>query len=67
MSTVFQQLGIKKFVDTVKFNTAIVRFREFHNELPSNLHNYMEQDSGTPLMKTLLLVEPYKLLKSATN
>ena len=40
MSTLFQQLGILKFVDLVKVKTAVIIFRAFHNELPSNLLNY---------------------------
>ena len=36
-STLFQQLGVLKFVDLVKVKTAIIMFRAFHNELPSNL------------------------------
>ena len=37
MNTLFQQLGVLKFVDLVKVKTAIIMFRAFHNELPSNL------------------------------
>ena len=37
MSTLFQQLGVLKFVDLVKVKTAIIMFRAFHNELLSNL------------------------------
>ena len=36
-STLFQQLGVLKLVDLVKLKTAIIMFRAFHNELPSNL------------------------------
>ena len=36
-STLFQQLGVLKCVDLVKLKTAIIMFRDFHNELPSNL------------------------------
>ena len=37
--TLFQQLGVLKFVDLVKLKTAVIVFRAFHNELQSNLHN----------------------------
>ena len=36
MSTLFQQLDVLKGVDLVKLKTAIIMFRAFHNELPSN-------------------------------
>ena len=36
-STLFQQLGVLNFLDLVKLKTAIIMFRAFHNELPSNL------------------------------
>ena len=36
-STLFQQLDVLKFVDLVKLKMAIIMFRVFHNELPSNL------------------------------
>ena len=41
-SILFQQLGILKFVDLVKLKTAIIMFRAFHNELPSNLLNFFK-------------------------
>ena len=33
----FKQLGILKFVDLVKFNTSIIMFKAYHNELPDSL------------------------------
>ena len=42
-STLFQQLGVLKFVDLVKFKTAIVMFRAFHNELPSDLQFFLNR------------------------
>ena len=41
-STLFQQLGILKCVDLVKLKTAIIMFRAFHNELPSNLQKILD-------------------------
>ena len=37
-STLFQQLGVVKFVDLVQLKTAVIMFRAY-NELPSNLEN----------------------------
>ena len=42
-STLFQQLGVLKFVDLVKLKTAIIMFRAFHNELPSNLQKCLNR------------------------
>ena len=36
-SILFQQLRIVKLLDLVKLKTAIIMFRAFHNEMPSNL------------------------------
>ena len=41
-SILFQQLGVLKCVDLVKLKTAIIMFRAFHNELPSNLLNFLK-------------------------
>ena len=37
-----QQLGVLKFADSVKLKTAIIIFRAFHNELPSNLQKIVK-------------------------
>ena len=38
----FQQLGVLKCVDLAKLKTAIIMFRAFHNELPSNLQIFLK-------------------------
>ena len=35
----FKQLAILKFVDLVKFETSIIMFKAYHNELPDSLQN----------------------------
>ena len=37
----FKQLGILKFVDLVKFNTSIIMFKAYHNELPDSLQEML--------------------------
>ena len=36
-SPLFKQLGILKFVDLVKYNTSIIMYNAYHNELPDSL------------------------------
>ena len=45
-------------------HSAYLAFVQMQNQCASP---YMERDYGTPLMKTLPLVEPYKHLNNATS
>ena len=36
-STLFKQLRILKFVDVVKFKTAIIMYQAYHNVLPNKI------------------------------
>ena len=38
-STLFKQLRILKSEDLVRFNTAIIIYKAYHNVLPNNLQN----------------------------
>ena len=41
ISTHFKQLGVLVFVDLVKYKTAFVMYKAYHNELPKRFANHV--------------------------